>query len=138
MSLLADCLLLLNFLLGLEGEVSDQPIDFGVIFLLLFLELFGHGFALFEFSRDYFLEFVLLLLAGGGVVDDLVHEAGDVVLEGGGDLFDEVGSFLFFLFELVFEQSQFLVHNLDELVLFVLALDNLTFDFGGQKLGELL
>ena len=72
------------------------------------------------------------------MVDDLVHEAGDIVLEGGGDLFDEVGSFLFFLFELVLEQSQFLVHDLDELVLFVLALDDLPFDFGGQKLGELL
>ena len=138
MGLFADCLLLLDFLFGLEGEVSDQPIDFAVVFLLLFLELFGHGFALLEFSRDDFLEFVLLLLAGGGVVNDLVHEAGDVILERGGDLFDEVSSFLFFLFELIFEQSQFLIHNLDELILFVLALDDLAFDFGGQKLRELL
>ena len=138
MGFLADCLLLLHFLFGLEGEVSDQPIDFAVVFFLLFLELLGHGLALLEFSGDDFFEFVLFLLTGGGVVDNLVHEAGDIILESGGNLFNEVGSFLFFLFELVFEQSQFLVHDLDELVLFILALDDLPFDFGGQKLGELL
>ena len=50
MGLLPHRLLFLHFLFGLEGQVSDQPVHFAVVFLLLFLELFGHGLALLEFS----------------------------------------------------------------------------------------
>jgi hypothetical protein len=71
------------------------------------------------------------------VLDHFVHEAGHVVLEGGGNLFDDIGSFLLFLLEFLLQYSEFLFHDLNQLVLLFLALHDFPFDFGSEKLRKL-
>jgi hypothetical protein len=134
-SLLAHCLLLLDLLLGLEGELADQPVDLGAVLLLLLLELCALLLALCDFALDDLGQLLLLVLAGLAAVDDLVHETGHVVLEGVGDLLHYLRPlFLLFLY-LAPQQLQLPLHRLHQVVLLLLALRYLPFDLAVQLEG---
>lgn len=134
MGLLADGLLLLHFLLGLEGQLPDQPVDLVAVLLLLLSEEFGLGLAFRDFSFDDLSQFLLLFLPGLAVVDDCVHEAGHVVFESAGDLLHDLCPLPLLFFYLVLQHLQFLLHGLHQLVLLVLPLQDLALDFGVELL----
>ena len=134
MGLLADGLLLLHFLLGLEGQLSDEAVNLVAVLFLLLSEELGLGLALRYFSFDDLSQLLLLLLAGLAVVDDRVHETGDIVFESAGDLLHDLRSFPLLFFYLVLQHLELLLHGLHELVLFVLPLQDLAFDLGVELL----
>lgn len=104
MGLLANGLLLLHFLLGLKGQLPDQAVYLVAVLFLLLSEELGFGLAFRYFAFDDLSEFLLLFLPGFAVVDDCVHEAGNVVFEGASDLFHDLCSLPLLFFYLVLQQ----------------------------------
>lgn len=134
MGLLADGLLLLHFLLGLEGQFPDEAVYLVAVLFLLLSEELGLGLALRDFSFDDLSQLFLLFLAGLAVVNDCIHEAGDVIFESAGDLLHDLRSFPLLFFDLILQHLKLLLHGLHELVLFVLPLQDLAFDLGVELL----
>lgn len=68
------------------------------------------------------------------MLEYFIHEAGKIVFEGFSDLIHDICAFFFFFLKFVFEQSEFFLHDLYELVFLFLPLNNFCLDFSCQVL----